>query len=64
MRPTPAESDTTKGRFKEMGAGVLMEGRIGETIHFYYLDTEPLLKVIFESGTGHAVDLKPSRIYP
>jgi hypothetical protein len=47
-----------------MGAGVLMEGRIGETIHFYYLDTEPLLKVIFESGTGHAVDLTPSRVYP
>jgi hypothetical protein len=41
-----------------------MEGRLGETIHFYYLDTEPLLKVIFESGTGHAVDLKPARIYP
>jgi hypothetical protein len=41
-----------------------MEGRLGETIHFYYLDTEPLLKVIFESGTGHAVDLKPVRTYP
>jgi hypothetical protein len=47
-----------------MGAGVLMEGRIGETILFCYLDTEPLLKVIFESGIGHAVDLKPSRVYP
>jgi methylmalonyl-CoA/ethylmalonyl-CoA epimerase len=47
-----------------MGAKILMEGRIGETIRFYYLDTEPMLKVIFESGTGHAVDLKPSRVYP
>jgi catechol 2,3-dioxygenase-like lactoylglutathione lyase family enzyme len=64
MRPTPAESDATKQRFEEMGAPVLMEGRIGETIHFYYLDTEPLLKVILESGTGHAVDLRPSRVYP
>ena len=27
-----------------------MGGRIGETIEFYYLDTEPLLKVIIESG--------------
>ena len=43
--------------FAGVGADVLMEGRIGETIQFYYLDTEPLLKVIFESGTGHAVDL-------
>ena len=47
-----------------MGAKILMEGRIGETIRFYYLDTEPMLKVIFESGTGHAVDLKPARVYP
>jgi len=65
MRPTPAESEATRQRFlDEAGADVLMEGRIGETIHFYYLDTEPALKVIFESGTGHAVDLKPSRVYP
>ena len=64
MRPTPAESEATKHHFDDLGAKVLMEGRIGETIHFYYLDTEPLLKVIFESGTGHAVDLKPSRVYP
>ena len=41
-----------------------MGGRIGETIQFYYLDTEPLLKVIIESGSGHAVDLKPSWMYP
>src|SRR2546430_2096495 len=64
MRPTASESEATMRHFDELGAGVLMEGRIGETIHFYYLDTEPLLKVIFESGTGHAVDLKPARVYP
>ena len=65
MRPTADESEATRQHFlDEAGADVLMEGRIGETIHFYYLDTEPALKVIFESGTGHAVDLKPSRVYP
>jgi catechol 2,3-dioxygenase-like lactoylglutathione lyase family enzyme len=64
MRPTPEESDAARRHFEELGAGVLMEGRLGETIHFYYLDTEPLLKVIFESGTGHAVDLTPVRTYP
>jgi catechol 2,3-dioxygenase-like lactoylglutathione lyase family enzyme len=64
MRATPEESEATLDHFAGLGAGVLMEGRIGETIHFYYLDTEPLLKVIFESGTGHAVDLKPARVYP
>ena len=64
MRPTPQESQETRRHFEDLGADVLMEGRLGETIHFYYLDTEPLLKVIFESGTGHAVDLKPVRTYP
>jgi methylmalonyl-CoA/ethylmalonyl-CoA epimerase len=64
MRPTPDESVQTLEHFEQLGAGVLMEGRIGETIQFYYLDTEPLLKVILESGTGHAVDLQPVRTYP
>jgi methylmalonyl-CoA/ethylmalonyl-CoA epimerase len=64
MRPTPEDSEATREHFNALGADVLMEGRLGETIHFYYLDTEPLLKVIFESGTGHAVDLQPVRIYP
>ena len=64
MRPTPAESEATLRRFEAFGSGVLMEGRIGESIHFYYLDTQPLLKVIIESGTGHAVDLTPSYVYP
>ena len=36
-----------------------MGGRIGETIEFDHLDTEPLLKIIIESGSGHAIDLKP-----
>jgi glyoxalase/bleomycin resistance protein/dioxygenase superfamily protein len=64
MRPTPEESESTRAHFKALGGDLLMEGRIGESIHFYYLDTEPLLKVIFESGTGHAVDLTPSYVYP
>lgn len=64
MRPTPEESEATRRHFHDLGADILMEGRLGETIHFYYLDTEPLLKVILESGTGHAVDLKPVRVYP
>jgi len=49
---------------EEHGATVLMGGRIGETIEFYYLDTEPMLKFILESGSGHAIDLTPSRVYP
>jgi methylmalonyl-CoA/ethylmalonyl-CoA epimerase len=64
MAHTQEESDAIKERFANMGAEVLMGGRIGETIEFYYLDTEPLLKVIIESGSGHAVDLKPAYLYP
>jgi catechol 2,3-dioxygenase-like lactoylglutathione lyase family enzyme len=64
MRHTPEESEETMRHFGDLGADVLMEGRIGESIHFFYLDTGPLLKVIFESGTGHAVDLQPVRVYP
>src|SRR6516164_7810384 len=59
MLHTHAEADEARKRFERMGAQVLMGGRIGESIQFYYLDTEPLLKVIIESGSGHAIDLKP-----
>jgi methylmalonyl-CoA/ethylmalonyl-CoA epimerase len=58
------ESTLLKQRFDEVGAAVLMGGRIGETIEFFYLDTEPSLKVIIESGSGHAIDLVPDYVYP
>jgi hypothetical protein len=64
MRHTPEESDELKRHFANLGARPTMGGRIGESIEFYYLDTEPLLKVIIESGSGHAIDLKPVRQYP
>ena len=41
-----------------------MGGRIGETIEFYYLDSEPMLKIVLESGSGHAIELTPVRTYP
>jgi hypothetical protein len=41
-----------------------MGGRIGETIEFYYVDTGPLIKFVLESGSGHAIDLKPTYVYP
>ena len=64
MAHTQDEADAIKARFGATGADVLMGGRIGETIEFYYLDTEPMLKVIIESGSGHAVDLTPAYTYP
>ena len=41
-----------------------MSGHIGETIEFFYLDTEPSLKIILESGSGHAIGLVPDYTYP
>jgi methylmalonyl-CoA/ethylmalonyl-CoA epimerase len=64
MLKDPEESTLLKERFDASGAPVLMGGRIGETIEFYYLDTEPSLKIIIESGSGHAIDLVPDYVYP
>jgi methylmalonyl-CoA/ethylmalonyl-CoA epimerase len=64
MAHSQEESDAIKERFGAMGADVMMGGRIGETIEFFYLDTEPMLKIIIESGSGHAVDLIPAYTYP
>ena len=58
------ESTELKRRFAGIGASVLMGGRIGETIEYFYLDTEPSLKIILESGSGHAIDLVPDYVYP
>ncbi len=64
MKHTFEESEAFKKAMAEKGAAMLMGGRIGETIEFYYLDTMPMLKIIVEAGSGHAIDLKPSRVYP
>jgi len=58
------ESRELRQRFGEQGSSVLMSGRIGETIEFFYLDTEPSLKIIIESGSGHAIELQPDYVYP
>jgi hypothetical protein len=47
-----------------MGLKPLMSGAIGDTIKFYYLDSEPLLKIVLESGSGHMISIKPAFTYP
>lgn len=64
MRHSQEESDDLKSQWAARGASVLMSGRIGESIEFYYLDTTPLLKFVLESGNGHAIELQPTRYYP
>jgi Glyoxalase/Bleomycin resistance protein/Dioxygenase superfamily len=64
MKHSAGESGQMKEHWAERGAEVLMSGRIGETIEFYYLDTGPIIKWVLESGSGHAIDLKPTYTYP
>jgi len=64
MKHSVGDSDQMKEHWAERGAEVLMSGRIGETIEFYYLNTGPIIKWVLESGSGHAIDLKPTYTYP
>jgi methylmalonyl-CoA/ethylmalonyl-CoA epimerase len=51
--------------YLNMGMTVQMSGSIGEDIRYYYLDSEPLLKIVIESGSGHAGhSVTPSWVYP
>jgi catechol 2,3-dioxygenase-like lactoylglutathione lyase family enzyme len=65
MFKTEEESEAVKAAFAEKGASVVMSGQIGDHIEFYYLDTQPLLKISLESGSGHAIDfVKPVWTHP
>ena len=64
MKHSYDDSSLVREHWHANGAEVLMSGRIGESIEFYYLDTAPMLKFVLESGSGHAIDLKPTRMYP
>jgi methylmalonyl-CoA/ethylmalonyl-CoA epimerase len=50
--------------FKRQGIEVAMSGRLGDDIEFYYMDTEPILKMVAETVSGHAISMKPAWTYP
>jgi methylmalonyl-CoA/ethylmalonyl-CoA epimerase len=56
--------DAALANFKKNGVEVTMEGRLGENIRFYYLDTDPVLKMTAETVSGHAISMKPIYRYP
>jgi methylmalonyl-CoA/ethylmalonyl-CoA epimerase len=64
MMHNDADSATMKQHWADRGIDILMSGRIGDTIEFYYLDSGPLLKFVLESGSGHAIDLQPTYVFP
>ena len=62
---SPAENiDTILKDFNRKGIEVLMNGRVGKEIEYYYFDTEPLLKIVTESASGHSITVKPDWTYP
>jgi len=56
--------DAALANFKKNGVEVTMEGRLGENIRFYYLATDPVLKMTAETVSGHAISMKPIYRYP
>ena len=64
MKHSEQDSSLMREHWRANGAEELMSGRIGDSIEFYYLDTAPTLKFVLDSGSGHAIDLKPRSVYP
>src|ERR1700748_971725 len=64
MKHSLEDSALMQDHWRANGAEVLMSGRIGESIEFSSLHTAPMLKFVLESGSGHAIDLKPTYVYP
>lgn len=65
MFKTEEESEAAKRHFESHGMAVNMAARIGDHIEYYYVDSEPVLKLALESGSGHAIDfVRPAYVYP
>jgi len=65
MFKTLEESEAAKRHFEAHGMPVNMAARIGDHIEYYYVNSEPVLKLALESGSGHAIDfVKPLYVYP
>lgn len=63
----PASLRTARGlrrSFAKRGFEVVMAGKIGASTEFYYLDTEPVTKVVLELAGGSPSDLAPVATYP
>jgi catechol 2,3-dioxygenase-like lactoylglutathione lyase family enzyme len=56
--------DKALADFKKNGVEVLMSGRLGGDIRFYYMDTDPVLKMVAETVSGHAISMKPAYTFP
>ena len=64
MMPTMGEADVPREHFAQNGVAVSMEGRLGDNCYFYYLETEPQLKFVLESGCDAEQVVDAVRQYP
>ncbi len=64
MSGEPGGGLRVRDRFAAAGIGVAMGGTIDGAVEFFYFDTEPVLGVAVESGSGHAIGLPPDRVFP
>jgi hypothetical protein len=59
-----SDADALHSEFASLGVRDLLSGSAGRDSHFFFLDSEPLLKFILESGSGDWSDVPPTSIYP
>ena len=52
----------TVARFEQMGVEILMSGKI-DSVRYCYMNTEPLLKIIYETGNDAEL-AQPDSTYP
>ncbi|MGH2390135.1 MAG: VOC family protein [Chloroflexota bacterium] len=59
-----SDTDALHNELAGLGVRDLLSGSAGRDSHFFFLDSEPLLKFIFESGSGDWSDVPLTYIYP
>lgn len=63
IQSRPRDLNETLESFKELGIEILMSGKYGEGA-FYYMDTEPILGIIYEIVNRGGTKIPPEAIYP
>jgi methylmalonyl-CoA/ethylmalonyl-CoA epimerase len=59
-----SDADEFHSEFAGLGVRDLLRGSAGRDSRFFFLDSEPLLKFILESGSGDWSDVPPTYTYP
>jgi hypothetical protein len=59
-----SDANALHDEFADLGVRDLLTASIGQDSRAFFLDSEPLLKFILESGSGDWSDVPPPYIYP